>query len=183
MENKAKTGYVVAGATIALASSALILDFIIRKRAKKAVMVAGILVGAAGVAAGLAVASYPKLKAIKKLNTNKLFDINDINLMDKELLAELGEVEDEYAELSIQKTKNAPAVIELPAIDLQEAAVEVSDEEVVEMVAEAAPAVEEPTEVAEESAEAPVEEVAVSAEAEQDTETIDDLSMEIEFDM
>ena len=172
MEKKAKTGYVVAGATIALASSALILDFVIRKRAKKAVMAAGILVGVAGVAAGLAVASYPKLSSMKKLNTNKLFNVKDLDLIDQGLLAELGEEEDEYAELSVQQPTSAPVVIELAKIPPQE-------ETTVELPVAEAEAVE-PAEVAADEA---VTEVPVAAEADSDTESIDDLSLEIEFDM
>ena len=94
MENKKMNGYELAGAALAIASSALALDVIIRKRAKKSLVVAGLLVGVAGLAASAAVATYPKVKAIKQLDTTSLFDVDDIDLMDQSLGEELDEEED-----------------------------------------------------------------------------------------
>lgn len=175
MENKKKTGYLVAGATMVLASSALILDFAIRKRAKKAVMAAGVLVGIAGIAAGVAVASYPKVDAVKKLNTNKLFDIDDIDLMDKLLLAELGEEEDEFVEAPVTEAEStevvATPIVESEAIELPELKLE--NIEAVEPAAQAEAV--ETIEVANAEVATPV--------VERDNESIDDLTLEINFEM
>ena len=109
MENKKMNGYEMAGAVLAIASSALALDVIIRKRAKKSLVAAGLLVGIAGLAASAAVVAYPRVKAIKQLDTSASLDIDEIDLMDQCLLEELEEELDEELE--------APAAAaEIPAV-------------------------------------------------------------------
>ena len=125
MDDKMKKGYLVTGAALALASSALMLDVMIRKRAKKSLMVAGFFVGLAGIAAGAAVASYPKIKAVRQLGNDELFDIDDIDLLDQSLLDELGE-DDDFEELPVAENTDAQeecvsfteVAIEAPAAEI-----------------------------------------------------------------
>ena len=115
MDEKMKKGYLATGAALALASTALMLDVMIRKRAKKSLVAAGFFVGLAGIAAGAAVASYPKVKAVKQLGSDELFDLDDIDLLDQGILDELEE-DDDVAELPVAEdlavqAEDAPPLI------------------------------------------------------------------------
>lgn len=90
MDRKTQTAFFATGAAIALASSALIADFAIRKCMKKTVYTAALCVGIAGIAAGAAVAAYPKIKAVRRLNTKELFDEDDIERMSRSVSEALG---------------------------------------------------------------------------------------------
>lgn len=81
MERKKQTAFFATGAAIALASSALIADFAIRKYRKKAVYTAALCVGIAGIAAGAAVAAYPKIKEIGSLKRRTSVDSKTIDRM------------------------------------------------------------------------------------------------------
>ena len=83
MNRKTQTVFFATGAAIALASSALIADFAIRKCMKKTVYAAGLCVGIAGIAAGAAVAAYPKIKSVRQRKTEELVSEDDIDQMSK----------------------------------------------------------------------------------------------------
>ena len=85
MDRKKQTAFFATGAAIALASSALIADFAIRKCMKKTVYTAALCVGIAGIAAGAAVAAYPKIKEVRRIRRGGTVDGKTIDRMTKSI--------------------------------------------------------------------------------------------------
>ena len=120
MDRKKQTAFFATGAAIALASSALIADFAIRKYMKKTVYTAALCVGIAGIAAGAAVAAYPKIKEVGKLKRRASVDGKAIDRMTKSI--------DDIFEKKEESRSLTPAVdldldiddLELDDIDLGE---------------------------------------------------------------
>lgn len=90
--------YALTGSAVAVASTAMIIGYAIRKKKEEAVCAGVLLAGIAGLVGGAVIAYQPEKEAKKKLTVRDLLDDDDVLLVNKNIAEVLGSADGDATE-------------------------------------------------------------------------------------